>query len=230
MSLTFAIGIDNVRSSIIFIPFHSVAGCHEYLLDLWYSRGLCFQYATFLWNNDFDRKFSCQYLKQSKPVLMLPAMVPFVIASLACICSMIIFPICLAFSQHALLRSYEICTRTSYSTSCTSEHYIDTDDALTILGFWAIGCMFSCMHNVYVYIKFLSYIPTIKINELVLIFIYKHFQGLSCIWPFVYTQCTSSWKKNSIEIICICQPAIETKTLARRLRPKADISDHLDTF
>lgn len=85
---------------------------------------------------------------------MLPAMIPFVIASLVCICFITIYPIGIAFLQPAFVRSHNMCTDFSYSyyggfqsKECVStkrDHFIDTDTSGAMLGVWIVGCAISC--------------------------------------------------------------------------------------
>lgn len=88
-------------------------------------------------------------------MLMFPAMIPFVLALLACVWFITIFPIGVVFtashamSQHNVCTSYESHDSNSNfhtsSRSCSSISYIDADKSAELLGIWIVGCVMSGM-------------------------------------------------------------------------------------
>lgn len=82
-------------------------------------------------------------------MLMLPAMAPFVIASLAAICFVAISPIFVAFSQPAFMRPNRYCTSHGYYTTCTIENPMYDNHCDWALTVWIVGCAISCMYQMY---------------------------------------------------------------------------------
>lgn len=90
---------------------------------------------------------------------MLPAMIPFVLASLVCVCFIAVFPIGVVILAIAGTFSRSVCTDNEHSISygdgytltrsCTYiDSYIDTKASGKMLCMWIASCAIACMYQI----------------------------------------------------------------------------------
>lgn len=120
-------------------------------------------------------------------MLMLPAMIPFVLASLVCVCFIAVFPIGVVIMAiaGAFNRSRSVCTDNEHSISygnvhisshrCTSFSYIDTETSGTVLFMWIASCAIACMYQINQTKTYLLSIHENKYLFVCLFFVHKHF-------------------------------------------------------